>query len=132
MGYVFYNPNPAGKFVGDCVIRAISKTENISWEQAFIDIVLEAYNLYDMPSSNYVWGSYLKSKGYVRKNLPDTCPDCYTARDFCNEHRDNKKYIIATGTHVIAVGPNGNLYDSWDSSDEIVTHYWEKEENKNG
>lgn len=83
-----------------------------------------------MPSSNYVWGSYLRSKGYVRKNLPDTCPECYTARQFCNDHK-NGRYIIATGTHVIAVDKPGNLYDSWDSSDEVVTYYWEKKEEEN-
>jgi hypothetical protein len=23
--YVYYNPNPYGRFVGDCVVRAVSK-----------------------------------------------------------------------------------------------------------
>ena len=122
--FVFYNPNPAGKLVGDCVIRAISKVQNISWEDAFVGITAEAFKLCDMPSSNYVWGSYLKSKGYIRKNLPDTCPDCYTVKQFCDEHQ-NGKYIVATGTHAVAVVKN--IYDTWDSSDEVVMYYWEKE-----
>ena len=113
--------------VGDCVLRAISRIEQISWEQAFVEIITEAYRLYDMPSSNYVWGSYLKSKGYVRHNLPDTCPDCYTLLNFCNDHPKGK-YLVATGTHLVAV-ENSNVYDSWDSSDEIVTFYYEKGEN---
>lgn len=25
MSFVYYNPNPQGKLVGDCVIRALSK-----------------------------------------------------------------------------------------------------------
>ena len=122
--FVFYNPNPAGKLVGDCVIRAISKVEGQSWEDTFVGIVVESFKLCDMPSSNYVWGSYLKSKGYARKNLPDTCPDCYTVRQFCEEHPDGK-YIVATGTHAVAVVKN--IYDTWDSSDEVVMYYWEKE-----
>ena len=122
--FVFYNPNPAGKLVGDCVIRAISKVEGQSWEDTVVGIVAEAFKLCDMPSSNYVWGSYLKSKGYARKNLPDTCPDCYTVRQFCEEHPDGK-YIVATGTHAVAVVKN--IYDTWDSSDEVVMYYWEKE-----
>lgn len=98
--------------------------------------MVEAFRLYDMPSSNYVWGSYLKSKGYVRHNLPDTCPECYTLRQFCDEHQKvGSKYIVATGTHAVAV-VDGNIYDSWDSSDEVVTYYWEKvktkEEDNNG
>jgi hypothetical protein len=46
-------------------------------------------------------------------------------RDFANEHQD-KKYIVATGSHMVAI--DGNIYDSWDSSDEVVTYYYEKEE----
>ena len=84
-----------------------------------------------MPSSNYIWGSYLKSKGYTRHNLPDTCHDCYTLRMFCDDHKDGI-YIVATGTHAVVVMPPGNIYDSWDSSDEIVTYYWKKEEHVNG
>jgi len=102
MSYVFYNPNPGKKYVGDCVIRAITKTQNISWEQAFVEIITEAFRLYDMPSSNYVWGSYLRSKGYKRNNLPDACPDCYTVDDFCMDHPTGE-FIVATGTHVAAI-----------------------------
>jgi hypothetical protein len=54
LGYVYYNPNPAGKMVGDCVIRAISKVENKSWEDVFVELMTTAYSLSDMPSSNYV------------------------------------------------------------------------------
>ena len=130
MSYVFYNPNPGKKHVGDCVIRAITKTQNISWERAFVEITTEAFRLYDMPSSNYVWGSYLRSKGYRRTNLPDTCPDCYTVDDFCMDHPTGE-YIVATGTHVAAIS-QGNVWDSWDSSNEIITYYWEKEDKSLG
>ena len=58
--------------------------------------------LADMPSSNYVWGSFLKHKGYRRMNLPDTCPDCYTLGKFCEDYPSGK-YIVATGTHAVAV-----------------------------
>ena len=92
--------------------------------------MVEAFHLYDMPSSNYVWGAYLKSKGYTRENLSNTCPDCYTLRQFCVDHQDGK-YIVATGTHAVAVD-NGNIYDSWDSSDEVVIYYYKKKEDVNG
>lgn len=116
--------------VGDCVIRAICRVENQSWENSFLQLMVEAYRLYDMPSSNYVWGSYLKSKGYSRENLPNTCPDCYTLRQFCIDNPKGK-YIVATGTHAVAVD-NGNIYDSWDSSDEVVIYYYKKEGENNG
>lgn len=55
--YRFYNPNPCGKAVGDCVIRAVSKVENISWEQAYISMCVFGYVHCDMPSSNAVWAA---------------------------------------------------------------------------
>ena len=36
--YKFYNPNPKNKFVGDCVIRAISKIENMDWDTTYLKI----------------------------------------------------------------------------------------------
>ncbi len=58
--FKFYNPNPKGKMVGDCIIRAICAVDGLKWEECFAGLVAEAYYLCDMPSSNYVWGSYLK------------------------------------------------------------------------
>lgn len=53
--YKYYNPNPAGLSVGDCVIRAISKLTNQTWDETFIDICMMGYELKDMPSANHVW-----------------------------------------------------------------------------
>lgn len=38
MGYINYNPNPARKLVGDCVIRAISKVTGQSWEDTYLGL----------------------------------------------------------------------------------------------
>lgn len=97
-----------------------------SWENVYTEIALTGFQLCDMPSSNYVWGQYLKSNGFVRKNLPNTCPDCYSLQNFCNDYPKGS-YAVATGTHVCAV-QDGAVYDSWDSRDETVIYYWEKEE----
>lgn len=124
--YKFYNPNPSGKFVGDCVIRAICKIEKKDWEYIFIMICAYGFMNHDMPAANHVWGKFLQNNGYTRHVVPDTCPDCYTVEDFCQEH-PNGKYILATGTHVVAV-IDGDYYDAWDSGKEIPIYYWQKEE----
>lgn len=124
--YKFYNPNPSGKFVGDCVIRAISKIEEKDWEVIYVLICAYGFLNHDMPAANNVWGSFLLNNGYKRFVIPDTCPDCYTVEDFCKEH-PNGKYILATGTHVVAV-VSGDHYDAWDSAKETPIYYWRKEE----
>lgn len=124
MRYINYNPNPMGLSVGDCTIRAISKVTNKSWKTTYLNLVLQGYKMYDMPSANRVWGEYLRENGYVRRIIPDTCPNCYTVRDFCMEHPIGR-YILGTGEHVVAV-VDGYYYDSWDSGNEIPIYYFER------
>ena len=127
MAYMFYNPNPYGNLVGDCVIRAISIATDNDWDAVYLAIALKGFDMKDMPSSNSVWGAYLRSKGFKRYIMPNDCPDCFTVKDF-SEERDKGCFLLATGTHLIAV-IDGNYYDTWDSGSEIPTFYWKKEEN---
>lgn len=126
MGYIHKNPNPIRNLVGDCVIRGISILTNRPWEDTYLEIAVQGYFMYDMPSSNEVWGSYLKSRGYKKKIIPNTCPDCYTVKDFC-EDNPYGRFLLATGTHVIAV-IDGDYFDTWDSGNEIPVYYFSKEE----
>ena len=123
--FVFANPNPQGSFVGDCVIRAISIATGQTWYDTFVDLSVQALSMSDMPSSNRVWAEYLKEEGWKRHIVPDTCPHCYTIKDFCGEHFKGR-YIVGTGTHVVAV-IDGEYYDTWDSGDESPLYFWSKE-----
>lgn len=127
--FIFYNPNPAGKLVGDCVIRAISKLIDKPWEDTYIELSIYALMMFDMPSSNNVWGSYLHDKGFKRYIIPDTCPECYTVKQFCLDN-PHGEYLLAIGTHVVTA-EDGNYYDAWDSGEEIPIYYWKKGEVEN-
>ena len=118
-----YNPNPTGARVGDCVIRAISKATDSQWNDVYMGVCLQGLKMSDMPSANHVWGAYLKEKGFTRNVLPNTCPDCYTVKDFCQEHKSGIFILVVSG-HVVCV-KDGDYYDSWDSGDEVPMYYWE-------
>ena len=124
--YAPYNPNPSGKRVGDCVVRAICRLFNLDWETAFMRLCLKAFEMYDMPSANSVWGELLREQGFKRRILEDTCPACYTVSQFAEEHQHGR-YLLATGTHVIAM-IDGTYYDTWNSGDEVPAYYWVEEE----
>lgn len=123
--YLYYNPNPAGRSVGDCAIRAIAKALDIDWEDAYAKVVVNGFRMGDMPSSDSVWGAVLRMNGFYRKALPNTCPDCYTAEDFCIDHPEGT-YVLGFGGHVATV-VDGDIYDSWNSSNEIPQYYWGRE-----
>ena len=124
--WIQYNPNPTGRNVEDCAIRAVAKALDIDWESAYALIVSAGYSMGDMPHSNSVWGAVLRQNGFYRTSLPTTCPDCYTAEDFAKDN-PNGVYVLGFGRHVATV-VDGNIYDSWDSSQEIPQYVWYKKE----
>lgn len=124
--WIEYNPNPVARRVGDCAVRAIAKALNTTWESAYAMITANGYAMGDMPSSNSVWGAVLRQHGFYRKAIPDGCPDCYTAEDFCLDYPEGV-YVLGFGDHVATV-VDGDLYDSWDSSLLVPQYFWYKED----
>ncbi len=124
--WIKYNPNPTGRMVGDCAIRAVAKALKIDWEEAYLMICKAGYAMGDMPSSDSVWGAVLRQEGFYRTSIPDSCPDCYTARDFA---LDNPRgtFVLGFGGHTATV-VDGCLYDAWDSSLEIPQFVWYRKE----
>lgn len=124
--WVKYNPNPTGRSVGDCAVRAIAKALDTDWEQAYALIVINGFAMGDMPSGDSVWGSVLREHGFYRSAIPNTCPNCYTIEDFC---RDNPKgvFVLGTGNHVVTV-VDGDYFDIWDSGREIPVYSWYRKE----
>lgn len=123
--YRYYNPNPYGRNVGDCTVRALSKAMDKAWSETYLALCVQGFIDGDMPSANSVWGNYLREQGYRRYIIPDTCPNCYTVADFAQEHPDGA-FIVALSGHVVCV-KDGAVWDSWDSGDGMPLYYWVKE-----
>ena len=122
MAYKYYNPNPTGNDTGDCVIRAISKVMNQSWDETYWGLCDQGFLMGDWGDSNRVWDTYLRDNGFVRRVISNTCPNCYTVKEFCHDNPYGV-FILATGNHVVAI-VNGNYYDSWDSGNEVPIYYY--------
>ena len=126
MAFVFFNPNPLKRFVGDCTIRAICKLTDQDWDTVYCNTAFQGFIAKDMPSGNSTWGSYLKRLGYTRKFIPEDYPDLYSVQDFCRDH-PRGRYLLVLDQHVVTV-VDGDYYDTWDSGHEIPVYYWLKGE----
>ena len=120
--YVYYNPNPDGATTNDCTVRAIAKATDQTWTDVYAGLFVKGYEMKDMLASNAVWGAYLQDMGFVKGIISNRCPDCYTVKDFANDHRKGT-YVLGTGTHAVAV-VDGDYYDTWDSGNEIPMYYF--------
>ena len=128
--FVYLNMNPDKKRTTDCVIRGVSFILDQDWETTFTHIAVECIKEHDMPEYNYVWAGYLIRKGFRRFMIPDTCPVCYTVKDFCRDNPVGTYLLVivgygSDGGHVVAVR-DGNCFDIWDSGNEVPTYYWVK------
>ena len=125
--FAYYNPNPVASREEDCAVRAVSAALGISWDEAFDLIAHNAKQMGAMMHRDAAWGSVLRQHGFVRKVIPNSCPECYTAEDFAIEH-PRGVYVLGFGTHTAAV-IDGTILDTWDSRDEIPIYVWEKRYN---
>lgn len=124
MSYIPYNANPAGRSTLDCTVRAIATFLGLDWDTVYARLSVYGFVKKDMTIMNSLWIGYLWSIGYRPREIPDTCPDCYTVKDFCLEH-PRGKYLLATEGHVVAA-IDGDYYDTWDSGNEVPFFYWER------
>lgn len=120
-----WNENPAGRFTGDCAIRAVALALDVDWETAYALIAMNGFLMGDVLSSNSVWGSVLRQNGFSRQAIPSTCPDCYSIGDFADEN-PRGVYVVGTGNHVCTI-KDGVVWDAWDSRNEPAIFYWHKE-----
>lgn len=122
--WIEYNPNPRGRRTIDCAVRAVCAALGVDWDAAYAMIAARGYEDKTMMVGNGTWGSVLRRHGFRRAVIPNCCPDCYTAGDFCRDHPAGT-YVLGFENHVATV-INGRLYDAWDSSQEIPQYYWFK------
>jgi hypothetical protein len=125
MKFEFYNPHPLKNRIGDCAIRALTKALNKSWEQIYIDLVIDGFVRYDLPNADIVWGRYLIKNGFHRVLIPDDGLGDYTVEDFANDHPKGTYVLSMPGKHVVTI-VDGILYDTWNSSEEVPSFYFTK------
>ena len=125
--WIEFNNNPISYRVEDCTVRALSKALNISWDEAHKELSEASRLMGTMMHDNSVMDAIMRRNGFIRKSIPNYCPECYSVEEFCEDHPKGL-YVLGTGTHVVTV-IDGDWFDSWDSGYEVPLYYWYKEKN---
>jgi hypothetical protein len=117
MRYVFYNANPKGLFTDDCVCRAISVAEGISWEKCH-------QKLSDLSRQE---GKILNDVGFVEnyldKRYPRMCYDNMTIGEF-SKIAPKGHFVATMNGHITAIIDNV-IVDTFDCSDRIIKCCWQ-------
>lgn len=124
--YEYYEPNPVRTGAIDCSTRALSKALDVSWEKAYLMKALNGLLMGNEGVADEVWGSVLRENGFRREVIPNTCPDCYTVADFCEDHPQGT-YVVKSENHAACI-VDGVLYDSFNSENNVPSYYWVKGE----
>ena len=124
MSFILHNANPCNERDIDCTVRAISILLNASWDDIYWGLCIQGNRMCRMPSSQPVVNEFLYNEGFDRYIIPNTCPFCYSVRDFTDDHQ-NGFFLLCTDSHVVPV-INGDYIDTWDSGSEIPIYYWAK------
>lgn len=115
--YKFYNANSHGNFINDCVVRAFSTVNDISWSKAYkilSDLARKKGLLLD--DVNFVVP--LLDELYKRLNIHDLI----TIGEFAEEN-PRGKYLITTRGHITSL-KDGTVIDTWDCRDRLIENVW--------
>ena len=115
--YKFYNANSRGKYVNDCVIRAISLAENKSWNETYDKLSdLAQFEGTLLDDTNFV-EDYLDDRYY---RIPHKSK--YVG-ELCYEFPYGT-YLVTMPNH-ISILKNGMIIDTFDCRDRRVFSIWE-------
>ena len=84
--FILYNPNPFGRMVDDCAVRALTLALDMDWKDVHRLLSDLALKMGDMAHADDVWGAALGQRGYRRMTIPNTCHSCYTVGQFAYDH----------------------------------------------
>lgn len=118
MAYKYYNRNPNGYHLPDCVIRAISTAMDMDYDEV-VELLMENGKLYGCDMLNICCYDRLLTYNF---NLPNYYGDGRTAAELAEDYPNN--ILLLRMPQHLSCSIHGVIHDIWDCSNQIVTHYW--------
>lgn len=116
--YIYYNNNPKGKRIGDCVVRAISKALEIDYKTVGSMLLENSQknNCHVITRDCY---SKLLEKQFGLKRMK---ANNITVGELANLLQDHK-LLIRIKNH-LTCSIYGDVYDIWNPENEMVDVFW--------
>lgn len=114
--FEFYNANPYGRHIDDCVIRSISLLTDRDWKDVYKELVyfssLEGYMTHDV---DFV-------EDYLDDRYERECHYSKTVGEFIEEFPYGK-YAVTMQGHITAI-IDGVVYDTFDPRNRVMRCAW--------
>lgn len=133
MSYKYFQPNKLDikDKRGDCAIRALAKTFDCTWGEAFtmcIEPVLKHQVLFNDSNAKELNKIFEEIGLFYTGTTPKKGKKRQTVAEFAKSTKgDGKHYIAKVPHHFVAVY-DGVYYDTWDSGKQLLYGYYTKED----
>lgn len=114
--YKFYNANPFGRRIDDCVLRSISLLTNRTWGETYDEMA------YLASKKGYMTENVEFVEDYLDDRYPRECHYSKTVGEFADEHPYGK-YAITMEGHITAL-IDGVIFDTFDPSKRVMRCAW--------
>ena len=116
--FIYYNENPNGYHIPDCVIRAITKALCLDYYEVVRLLNLNA-NEFQCDCLNVQCYEKLLDYDF---GLPHYMSYGLTAQEVADDYKDNILLLRMRGH--LSTALFGDIYDIWDCSQEEITDFW--------
>lgn len=114
--FKYYNANPFGNNISDCVIRSISVLTNRDWHDVYDELSDLAGDV------GLLFSNVEFVENYLDRRYDRECHYAKTVGEFAKE-RPYGRYAVTMDNHITAI-VNGDVIDSFDPSSKIMRCAW--------
>ena len=115
--YIFYNANPKGLFIDDCVLRSISVAEGISWSEC------QKKLSYLSNKEGRLLNEVVFVEKYLDERYPRKCMKNMTVGEFA-KICPKGNFVVTMNGHITTV-INNVIVDTFDCSKRIMKCCWQ-------
>lgn len=128
--FKYFNPNPiydgknkAWKHV-DCTVRSICAATGKGWHEVYKLLTEVGLAEYVMPNDMLAYKRVITELGF--KSVKKCKTGEKKVKDIANQSKKERKVFLCKVNNHVVCCKDGDILDTWDSSDCLVTQYWEK------